>query len=86
MATIGPRLIKVLEMVREDAPVPVLITLREMPTAEALDELHAAGLGSVKTAKFTPTVTGVITANRVQQLADLGIVVEVVYDEPIYVQ
>ena len=83
MGVISPKLRKVLEMVKPDAYVPVIVELSVPLGAEPIQNLEAFGFTVKEKFPTTSMVSGRIQAKLVEGLANLPVVKTVYYDEPL---
>jgi len=84
MGQVNPRLAKVVDMVKPETEIPVIVELYAVPTATVTSELEGAGLTVTQASEVAPYVYGRIQAGKVDTLAGLPPVKEVFYDEPVY--
>ena len=81
---IDSRLQQVLQQVKENVAVPVILDLTGMPSRADLDELAQSGLRVTKTSRIHPTVYGRAMPGAIASLDALPFVARVFYDEPVY--
>jgi len=84
MGRVNPRLAKVVDMVKTETVIPIIVELYAAPTRTVISELEAAGLTVTEVSEVAPYVYGRIQAGQVDTLAKLPPVKEVFYDEPVY--
>jgi len=83
---ISPKLRKVLEMVKPEATIPVIVELNVPLAGEAISALEGAGLTIKEKIPTVGMVSGKIQASLVDKIASLPFVKEVYYDEPVSIQ
>lgn len=86
MGEISPKLRKVLEMVKPDVQIPVIVKLSVPLTKEVISNLEGLGFTVKEQIPTVNMVSGKIQAKLVEQLASLPIVAKVSYDEPVTIQ
>jgi len=83
MGVISPKLKKVLDVVKPDAYIPVIIELAVPLAAEPISELEGLGLSVKEKFATTNMVSGRVQAKLVEEIAKLPVVKTVYYDEPL---
>jgi len=85
MGVVSPKLRKVLDVVKPDAYIPVIVELAVPLAAEPISELEGLGLSVKEKFATTNMVSGRIQAKLVEEIAKLPVVKTVYYDEPLTV-
>jgi len=83
---ISPKLRKVLEMVKPEATIPVIVELSVPLSGEVISHLESLGLSVKERIATINMVSGKVRASLVEKIAALPFVKEVYYDEPMTIQ
>ena len=83
MGVISPKLRKVLDLVKPEASVPVIIELAVPLATEPVSELEGIGLQVKEKFPTTNMVSGKLQAKLIEEIARLPVVKTVYYDEPV---
>jgi len=81
--TISQRLNEVLQKVRPEISVPIIVEVTGDP-AQAAGVLRSVGMSIKYTSKTLPLIYGSGNSAVIQAIASQGFVKEISYDEPIY--
>ena len=82
MGNIGNRLSQVMEMVKEDISLPVILEIAVTVDENVMMELKRAGLRVTSTSRIAPLVYGMANTGTINKLSKLNQVAIVSYDEP----